>query len=67
VALNQQPIIHFSMKLEMLIITEGQVVLYISGSYQQLKRVEFVSFRIMYVILRGCCCHITILKVLTAK
>jgi hypothetical protein len=27
------------------------------------KRVEFVSDRMSYIILRGCCCHIIVLNV----
>jgi hypothetical protein len=40
-----------------------QLFFYIRESYQQLKRVEFVSDRMSYIILRGCWSHIIVLNV----
>jgi hypothetical protein len=47
----------------MRIMNWTQLSSYIRKSYQQLKRVEFVSDRMSYIILRGCWCEIIILNV----
>jgi hypothetical protein len=62
-ALNGQRIIHSSMERGMKIISLGQVFLCIRESYQQLRRVEFVSDRMSYIILRGRWCNTSVINV----
>jgi hypothetical protein len=62
VALNQQANIHFSMERE----NENHELcigfLVHKRIISAVKRIEFVSDRIPYIILRGCWCHIIVLN-----
>jgi hypothetical protein len=51
------------MEKGMLITNQGQDFLYIIESFQQLKRVEFVSDRMSYITLKGRWCNIIVLIV----
>jgi hypothetical protein len=42
------------------IINWEQDYLYAIKQYQQLKRIEFVSDRMSYIVLRGCWCNIVL-------
>jgi len=55
---SQQIIIHFSMEMGMLIITGFFVH---KGNISAVKRVKFISDRILYVTLRGHWCDILFL------
>jgi hypothetical protein len=52
VVVSQQTILHFSLEMEMLSITYGEASSYIKG-VSAVKRVEFISDRMSYTILRG--------------
>jgi hypothetical protein len=59
VAPTQQANIHFSVESGVRIMNSFIHKRIISA----VKRVEFVSDRMLYIILRGCCCDITVLNV----
>jgi hypothetical protein len=59
VAWNQQQNIHFSTEREMRIMNWIQVFV-LNRIISAVKRVEFVSDRMSYIILRGCWCHIVL-------
>jgi hypothetical protein len=48
------------MERGMIIMNLVQVFSYMRGSYKQLKRVEFVSDMMSYIILSGCWCDIVL-------
>jgi hypothetical protein len=62
VALNGKRIIHFSVEKGMGIIRQGQVLSYIIEIVSVFRRVEFVSDRMSYTILRDRCCNIIVLN-----
>jgi hypothetical protein len=54
-------IIHSYMEMGMLIITQGQDFSYVWKS-SSVKRAEFVSKKMSYILLRGCWCDIIVLN-----
>jgi hypothetical protein len=63
VAQNQQANTHFCLKRGTRIMNEVQVFLYIGESYQQLKGLEFISDRMLCIILKGGWCDVIVLTV----
>jgi len=63
VVVSHKMIIHFAMEMETLIITWGQALSYIWGSYQLLKMAQFISGRMSHIMLRSCWCEIIVLNV----
>jgi hypothetical protein len=62
-ALNGQRIIYFSMDTGMGIISWGQVFFIHKRILSAVRRVEFISDRVSYTILRGRWCNIIVLNV----
>jgi hypothetical protein len=61
-ALKGQRIIRFSVEKRMKSISYGQMFFVQKGIISEVRRVEFVSDRMSYVILRGCWCNIIVVR-----